>query len=67
MNDDELPVLLANHLKGKQWIIIAETENKREMEAMSNIGSMDHRRQLLAKTDLMWANVIEIEKRKEGG
>ena len=61
---DELPALLAKLLKDKQWIILTETENKREMEATSNIKEMDDRRQLLAKADVMWANVIETERRK---
>lgn len=51
-------------MNGKRWILLTETENKREMEATSNIGKMDERRQLMAKADYMWANVIETEKRK---
>ena len=51
-------------MDGKRWILLTETENKREMVATSNIGKMDERRQLLAKADHMWANVIETEKRK---
>lgn len=66
--NDELLAMLAKKLDGKQWIILTETDNKREMEATSNIRMMDDRRQLLAKADTMWANVIENEKkRKEGG
>ena len=49
-------------LDGKQWIIL--TQHKHEMEATSNIVKVDDRRQLLAKADQMWANVIETEKRK---
>lgn len=50
-------------LSGKQWIIL--TQYKHEMEATSNIGEVDDRRQLLAKADQMWANVIETAERRK--
>ncbi len=62
--NDKLLAMLAKKLDGKQWIILTETDNKREMEATSNITKMDDRRQLLAKADVMWATVIETENRK---
>lgn len=64
MEENEIEAIVKLLDGKKQWIILTETENKREMEATSNITTMDDRRQLLAKADVMWANAIETERKK---
>ena len=61
--DGETIAEIVKLLNGKQWIILTETENKRERDVMTNIKKLDDRRQLLANVDATW-DVIGNEKRK---
>lgn len=65
--DEKLMVALADLLprdeEKDQWIILHVDSNK-VLDVLSNMRDLEKRRQLLAKIDQMWADIIESEKRK---
>ncbi len=61
--NEELLELLAKLPKDKRWIFLM-VDSKSETDVVSNMESLEERRQLLAKIDMLWEDIIESEKRK---
>ena len=45
-----------------QWIVLYTEKN--EVDVLSNMGDLEERRQLLAKVDMLWEDIVESEKNK---
>ena len=56
--NEELLKLLEKLPKDKRWIFLMN-DSKSELDVVSNIQSLEERRQLLAKVDVVWSNIIK--------
>jgi hypothetical protein len=61
--NEELLKLLEKLPKDKRWIFLMN-DSTQELDVVSNMGDLKERRQLLAKVDVVWEDIIEQEKAK---